>query len=97
MKFELLWIFIYILHLNVQPTDGQAEPRKSMDPHAHHRAMGSNVVFSDRRSTMRRIATATTELSTQQSGEAGGTTEDGEEDAAEVGYKRCFCDSSKEQ
>ena len=60
--------------------------RKGMEGVAlsHHRPnIGSSVTFGDRRSTIRRIGTATTELSTQQSGEGAGT-EDGEEEPAQV-------------
>ena len=54
----------------------------------HHRpVMGSAVTFGERRSTIRRVGTATTELSTQQSGEGGGT-EDGEEEPVQVAVSR---------
>ena len=78
-------VFTNFLSLFVQSTDSMGD-RKSVEGGAlsHHRLnIGSSVTFGDRRSTIRRVGTATTELSTQQSGEGAGT-EDGEEEPAQV-------------
>ena len=73
---------------------GASEAGKSQDLARHHRSFGSNVTFGDRRSTMRRVGTATTELSGQHSTGEGGSAEDGETEAADVRTPSANYDSS---
>lgn len=55
-----------------------------MDLPRHHRSFGSNVTFENKRSTMKRVGTALTELSGHSAGD-GAATEDGDTEAADVG------------
>lgn len=57
---------------------------KSLEIPRHHRSFGSNVTFENRRSGMKRVGTALTELSTQHSTGEGGGTEDTETENADV-------------
>lgn len=71
----------------MQSVEGGLEVRKGSEvPSApHHRPhLGSNVTFGERKSTIRRIVTGTTELSTQQSADGRGMTEDGDDDASQA-------------